>query len=66
MAPGFSDEALRVFAGRPALTLLEVTQRVVRGSASSGIADLDLHRIDGGVLVQTPDRGGLDRASSTW
>jgi phosphoribosylaminoimidazolecarboxamide formyltransferase/IMP cyclohydrolase len=56
VAPAYSDEALRVLAARPALTLLEVGTRV--GETPD---DLDLRRIDGGVLVQTPDRGGLVR-----
>lgn len=56
VAPAFSDEAVRVLAGRPALTLLEVGNQV-----GEPPADLDLRRIDGGVLVQTPDRGGLAR-----
>ena len=57
MAPAYSDEALRILAGRPALTLLEVGQVV-----GEPPFDLDLRRIDGGVLVQTPDRGGLERS----
>lgn len=56
VAPTFSDEALRVLAGRPALTLLEVGTSI--GELTE---ELDLRRIDGGVLVQTPDRGGLSR-----
>lgn len=56
VAPAFSDEALRVLAGRPGLTLLEVGAPI--GETPD---DLDLRRIDGGVLVQTPDRGSLSR-----
>ncbi len=55
-APAYSDEALRVLSGRPALTLLEVGARI--GDPPD---DLDLRRIDGGVLVQTTDSGSLSR-----
>jgi len=53
VAPAYSDEALRILAERPTLTLHEVGTRV--GEPPD---DLDLRRIDGGILVQTPDRGG--------
>jgi phosphoribosylaminoimidazolecarboxamide formyltransferase/IMP cyclohydrolase len=56
VAPAFSDEALRVLAGRPALTLLEVG-----ASLGEPPDELDLRRIDGGLLVQTPDSGAVAR-----
>jgi phosphoribosylaminoimidazolecarboxamide formyltransferase/IMP cyclohydrolase len=56
VAPAYSDEALRVLAGRPALTLLEL------GAALGEPPDeLELRRIDGGLLVQTPDTGAIAR-----
>jgi phosphoribosylaminoimidazolecarboxamide formyltransferase/IMP cyclohydrolase len=61
-APGFSDEALEVLATRPALTLLEVAPMPATERSEGGIPDLDLHRIDGGVLVQTQDRALLDHS----
>jgi phosphoribosylaminoimidazolecarboxamide formyltransferase/IMP cyclohydrolase len=57
VAPAYSDEALRILEARPALTLLDVGP--ISGEPS---ADLDLRRIDGGVLAQTADRGGLERS----
>jgi phosphoribosylaminoimidazolecarboxamide formyltransferase/IMP cyclohydrolase len=56
VAPAYSDEALRVFAGRPGLTLLEVGMPL-----GDPPEELDLRRIDGGILVQTPDRGSVAR-----
>ncbi|MBX3028592.1 MAG: bifunctional phosphoribosylaminoimidazolecarboxamide formyltransferase/IMP cyclohydrolase [Chloroflexi bacterium] len=58
VAPGYSDEALRVLATRPAISLLELGD----GSDETTPDHLDLRRIDGGVLIQTPDRAALDRA----
>jgi phosphoribosylaminoimidazolecarboxamide formyltransferase/IMP cyclohydrolase len=57
VAPAYSDEALRILEGRPALTLLDIG-----ATASEPPSDIDLRRIDGGVLAQTPDRGGLERS----
>ena len=61
-APGFADDALEVLATRPALTLLEVAPMPTVERPEGGIPDLDLHRIDGGVLVQTQDRALLDHS----
>jgi len=61
-APGFSSEALEVLATRPALTLLELTLASSADRSEVGLPDLDLHRIDGGVLVQTLDRALLDHS----
>jgi phosphoribosylaminoimidazolecarboxamide formyltransferase/IMP cyclohydrolase len=61
-APGFSEEALEVLATRPALTLLEVTPGTSSDRPEVGVPDLDLYRIDGGVLVQTQDRALLDHS----
>jgi len=61
-APGFSEEALEVLATRPALTLLEVTPATAADRPELGVPDLDLYRIDGGVLVQTQDRALLDHS----
>jgi phosphoribosylaminoimidazolecarboxamide formyltransferase/IMP cyclohydrolase len=56
VAPAYSDEALRVLAARPALTLLEVGTTL-----GEPPEELDVRRIDGGLLVQSPDLGGLAR-----
>ncbi len=61
-APGFSEDALAVLATRPELTLLEVAPMPATERSEGGILDLDLHRIDGGVLVQTQDRALLDHS----
>lgn len=61
-APGFSADALEVLATRPALTLLEVTPASSPDRPEVGVPDLDLYRIDGGVLVQTQDRAPMDHS----
>ncbi len=61
-APGFSEEALAVLATRPALTLLVITPASSPDRPEVGVPDLDLYRIDGGVLVQTHDRALLDHS----
>ena len=62
-APGFSEEALEVLATRPALTLAGGhAQASSPDRPEVGVPDLDLYRIDGGVLVQTQDRALLDHS----
>jgi len=61
-APGFTEQALDVLATRPALTLLVVTRASAADRPEVGVPDLDLYRIDGGVLVQTQDRAQLDHS----
>lgn len=55
LAPGFSPEAIEVLGKKKNLRLLEL-----RGLAHSDI-ELDLRRVQGGLLVQTED-GGTPRA----
>ncbi|MEP7366918.1 MAG: bifunctional phosphoribosylaminoimidazolecarboxamide formyltransferase/IMP cyclohydrolase [Acidobacteriota bacterium] len=55
-APGYTDEALAVFAAKKNLRLLQV-------AAGVG-ADLVVKSISGGMLVQTPDTARLDRAKA--
>ncbi|MFN8619685.1 MAG: bifunctional phosphoribosylaminoimidazolecarboxamide formyltransferase/IMP cyclohydrolase [Chloroflexota bacterium] len=61
-APGFTAEALAVFADKPALPLLVVPGTPPGGLSDHGIADLDFHRIEGGLLVETHDRLEIDHA----
>jgi len=55
-APGFTDEALAVFAGKKNLRLLEVGPAVNEG--------LVVKSISGGYLAQSADRHILDRAEA--
>ena len=57
--PGYADDARAILAGKPALPLLAIPATPTDGISDYGIADLDFHRIDGGVLVETHDRGGV-------
>ncbi len=61
-APGFAPEALEGLSGRPGLTLVELVPASSPDRPELGLSDLDLYRIDGGVLVQTQDRALLDHS----
>lgn len=58
IAPDFSAAALAHFSSKQNLRLL----RVPKGSSDSVAAGMDLKRISGGLLVQTPD---LDRLNAS-
>jgi phosphoribosylaminoimidazolecarboxamide formyltransferase/IMP cyclohydrolase len=58
IAPDFSAAALAHFSSKQNLRLL----RVPRGNSDSVAAGMDLKRISGGLLVQTPD---LDRLNAS-
>ena len=60
VAPGYTDARPDVLATKEKLAVLAVPRRRSRACRDYGIADLDFHRIDGGLLVET-----LDRSSST-
>jgi phosphoribosylaminoimidazolecarboxamide formyltransferase / IMP cyclohydrolase len=62
VAPGFADEARRVLADKKQLAVLSVPAPSPDSISDYGIAQLDFHRIDGGLLVQTGDRSELDRS----
>jgi phosphoribosylaminoimidazolecarboxamide formyltransferase/IMP cyclohydrolase len=62
VAPAFSAPARQVLAEKPHLALLAVRSAPFEGLADYGIARLDFHRIDGGLLVETRDRSELDRS----
>ncbi|MBI2866080.1 MAG: bifunctional phosphoribosylaminoimidazolecarboxamide formyltransferase/IMP cyclohydrolase [Chloroflexi bacterium] len=57
IAPGFSPEALKVLQAKKDLRLLQLP-------AQSPGAELDVRRVTGGFLVQTPDMDQED--SGTW
>jgi phosphoribosylaminoimidazolecarboxamide formyltransferase/IMP cyclohydrolase len=61
VAPGYTDDALAVLHLKENLTVLSVPGQVA-GLGDYGIADLDFHRIDGGLLVETLDRLELDHS----
>ena len=54
IAPGFRPEALEVIGRKAKVRLLEVAPVHTRWG------DLEFRSVPGGLLVQTPDRGGLD------
>jgi phosphoribosylaminoimidazolecarboxamide formyltransferase/IMP cyclohydrolase len=56
VAPQVSVDAVRVLQRKERLRLLQVDR-------PPGAAELDVRTIDGGLLVQTPDRVNLDRNS---
>jgi phosphoribosylaminoimidazolecarboxamide formyltransferase/IMP cyclohydrolase len=62
VAPGYSEAALAVLAEREDLAVLAVSVETADGLADYGIADLDFHRIEGGLLVETRDQLEVDRA----
>jgi phosphoribosylaminoimidazolecarboxamide formyltransferase/IMP cyclohydrolase len=62
IAPAFSAPAHEILAEKQHLALLAVPGQPFEGLADYGIARLDFHRIDGGLLVETRDRSELDRS----
>lgn len=62
VAPGYSEEARHVLAAKEDLTILSVSDSPADGIADYGIADLDFHRVEGGLLVETIDRLEIDRS----
>jgi phosphoribosylaminoimidazolecarboxamide formyltransferase / IMP cyclohydrolase len=62
VAPGYSEGARQTLAAKPELTVLSVPGTPPEGIRDYGIADLDFHRIGGGLLVETLDRLELDHS----
>ena len=62
VAPGYAEAALRTLRGKPSLALLAIPGSPVDGLSDYGIADLDFHRIDGGLLVETLDSLEIDHS----
>lgn len=62
VAPGFSEEALHLLQDKPALALLAIPSTPPDGLSDYGIANLDFHRLEGGLLVETIDRMEIDHS----
>ena len=62
VAPGFSAPAREILAEKQRLALLTVPHVAIEGLSDYGIARLDFHRIDGGLLVETRDSSEVDRS----
>ena len=59
IAPGYEMEALEKLAAKRNLRLLEIEAEPVEADLPRAFEQLELKRISGGVLVQTPDRALL-------
>ena len=62
VAPGFSEAALAVLAGKSDMQLLQVPGTPASGRPDYGMANLDFVRVGGGLLVETLDRDEDDRS----
>ncbi len=62
VAPGYSEEARAILAEKSSLGVLAVPATPADGLDDYGIANLDFERIGGGLLVETLDRGDVDRS----
>jgi phosphoribosylaminoimidazolecarboxamide formyltransferase/IMP cyclohydrolase len=61
-APAYSEGARALLSDRPELAVLKVPARAPDGLDDYGIAELDFHRIEGGLLVETRDAPDIDHA----
>ncbi len=61
-APAYSDGARALLSGRPELAALKVPLPPPDGLSDYGIAELDFHRIEGGLLVETKDALDIDHS----
>ncbi|MBF0627455.1 MAG: bifunctional phosphoribosylaminoimidazolecarboxamide formyltransferase/IMP cyclohydrolase [Magnetococcales bacterium] len=59
IAPGYTDAARAVLAGKSNLRLLELLVPMAPAKTREGILKMDLKRVVGGLLVQQPDVGEL-------
>jgi phosphoribosylaminoimidazolecarboxamide formyltransferase/IMP cyclohydrolase len=62
VAPAYSEGARALLAGRPELAALKVPPAPPDGLPDYGIAELDFHRIEGGLLVETKDTLDIDHS----
>jgi phosphoribosylaminoimidazolecarboxamide formyltransferase/IMP cyclohydrolase len=61
-ATGYTEGAKAFLAGRSELTVLKVPAPSADGLPDYGIAELDFHRIEGALLVETKDALDVDHA----
>jgi len=61
-APAYTAGAVALLSRRPELAALKVPPPPPEGLSDYGIAELDFHRIEGGLLVETKDALELDRS----
>ena len=61
-APAYTQGAVALLSGRPELAVLKVPSPTPDGLDDYGIAELDFHRIEGGLLVETKDALDLDHS----
>jgi phosphoribosylaminoimidazolecarboxamide formyltransferase/IMP cyclohydrolase len=61
-APGFSEGAKVLLGERPELAALVVPAPPPGGLSDYGVAELDFHRIEGGLLVETRDALDIDHS----
>jgi phosphoribosylaminoimidazolecarboxamide formyltransferase/IMP cyclohydrolase len=62
VAPGFTDAARATLAAKTKLAVLGVPGTPPEGLSDYGIANLDFHRIGGGLLVETLDTSMVDHS----
>ncbi|MEX1294670.1 MAG: bifunctional phosphoribosylaminoimidazolecarboxamide formyltransferase/IMP cyclohydrolase [Candidatus Limnocylindrales bacterium] len=62
VAPSYTAGAMAMLSGRPELAALQVPGPLPGGLSDFGIAELDFHRIEGGLLVETKDALDIDHA----
>ena len=62
VAPGFETKALEKLTTKRNLRLLEIEAEPVAPDSRGAIEQLELKRVSGGVLVQTPDRAPTQEA----
>ena len=62
VAPAYSAGAVALLSGRPELAALRVPASPTDGLPDYGIAELDFHRIEGGLLVETKDALDIDHS----
>ena len=61
-APAYSEGARALLSGRPELAVLVVPAPPPDALSDYGIAELDFHRIEGGLLVETRDALDIDHS----
>jgi phosphoribosylaminoimidazolecarboxamide formyltransferase/IMP cyclohydrolase len=62
VAPAYSQAALGILKSKAGLEILAVPPDPTEGMRDYGIANLDFKRVAGGLLVESIDQVGLDRA----